>query len=102
VKTQNPDISDNGEAILTEFRTRFCDTELFYDKYAGGKFAEYLFKAKESLSEDENKAEKELALQRLSEAQLFIDAAHNCHNKLGVVRSAEPAAGAGATAPGEG
>ena len=102
VKTQNPDISDNGEAILTEFRTRFCDTELFYDKYAGGKFAEYLFKAKESLSEDENKAEKGLALQRLSEAQLFIDAAHSCHNKLGVVRSAEPAAGAGATAPGEG
>ena len=102
VKTQNPDISDDGEAILTEFRNRFCDTELFYDKYAGGKFAEYLFKAKESLSEDESKAEKGLALQRLSEAQLFIDAAHNCHNKLGVVRSTEPAAGAGATASGEG
>jgi sulfite reductase (ferredoxin) len=102
VKTQNPDISDDGEAILSEFRSRFCDTELFYDKYAGGKFAEYLFKAKEALTEDEKRAEKELTLQRLSEAQLFIDAAHSCHNKLGMVKSAEPAAGAGATAPGEG
>lgn len=102
VKTQNPDISDDGEAILSEFRSRFCDTELFYDKYAGGKFAEYLFKAKDALTEDEKRAEKELTLQRLSEAQLFIDAAHSCHNKLGVVKGAEPAAGAGATAPGEG
>lgn len=102
VKTQNPDISEDGAAILEEFRTRFCDTELFYDKYAGGKFAEYLFKAKETLSEDESKAGKDLALQRLSEAQLFIDAAHSCHNKIGAVKIAAPAAGAGATAPDEG
>jgi sulfite reductase (ferredoxin) len=102
VKSQNPDISDDAGAILAEFRTRFCDTELFYDKYAGGKFAEYLFKAKEASAGEGNGGDKELAIQRLSEAQLFIDAAHSCHNKVGAAKISEPAAGAAASAPGEG
>ena len=33
--------------ILAEFTSRFYETQLFWDKYAGGKFAEYMFKAKE-------------------------------------------------------
>ncbi len=47
VKDQNPAISDNDEQIVIEFTRRFYETQLFWDKYAGGKFAEYLFKAKE-------------------------------------------------------
>ena len=47
VKDQNPAISENDEQIVAEFTRRFYDTQLFWDKYAGGKFAEYLFKAKE-------------------------------------------------------
>ena len=47
VKDQNPAISENDDQIIAEFTRRFYDTQLFWDKYAGGKFAEYLFKAKE-------------------------------------------------------
>ena len=87
VKTQNPGISENESQILAEFTARFYDTQLFYDKYAGGKFAEYLFKAKEFIKES-GRADTDRAVQLLQEAQLFIDAAHSCHNKVrGAVES---------------
>src|SRR6266571_315418 len=47
VKDQNPSISEDENQIIGEFTKRFYETQLFWDKYAGGKFAEYLFKAKE-------------------------------------------------------
>ena len=87
-KMKNPDISENEDQILAEFKSRFCDTQLFYDKYAGGKFAEYLFKAREFLQQG-HPVDSDRAVQLLQEAQLFIDAAHSCHNKLrGVAVSA--------------
>ncbi|HTN69865.1 MAG TPA: nitrite/sulfite reductase [Methylomirabilota bacterium] len=81
VKAQNLGISEDEDQILAEFTTRFYDTQLFYDKYAGGKFAEYLFKAKEFVREGKM-ADADRAVQLLQEAQLFIDAAHDCHNKV--------------------
>ena len=80
VKDQNPSISENQTEIIGEFTTRFVDTQLFWDKYAGGKFAEYLFKAKEFIGSGKT-ADADRAVQLLQEAQLFIDAAHDCHNK---------------------
>ncbi|MGH7888223.1 MAG: hypothetical protein ACREPG_10175, partial [Candidatus Binatia bacterium] len=98
VKDQNPSISENDEQIIAEFTQRFYDTQLFWDKYAGGKFAEYLFKAKEFIGAGKT-ADGDRAVQLLQEAQLFIDAAHDCHNKArGGVASA--AAIAPATQPG--
>jgi sulfite reductase (ferredoxin) len=82
VKAQNPAISDDENQILAEFTRRFYETQLFWDKYAGGKFAEYLFKAKEFVGAG-NGMDTDRAVQLLQEAQLFIDAAHDCHNKLG-------------------
>ena len=81
VKTQNLGISEDEQEILAEFRRRFYETRLFWDKYAAGKFAEYLFKAKEFLSEGQA-VDVDRAVQLLQEAQLFIDAAHDCHNKV--------------------
>jgi len=98
VKTQNYDISNDENAILGEFRSRFCETEIFYDKYAGSKFAEYLFKAREALKNNGNIGQ-DVALQRLQEAQLFIDAAHSCYNKLEALRAANQAS---STVAGEG
>ncbi len=87
VKTQNPGISEDEQQILAEFTSRFYDTQLFWDKYAGGKFAEYLFKAKEFIGAAKS-ADADRAIQLLQEAQLFIDAAHDCHNKVrGAVES---------------
>ncbi len=101
VKTQSYDVSNDQEVVLAEFRQRFCDTQLFYDKYAGGKFADYLFKAKDALQK-QNGIEREVAFQRLQEAQLFIDAAHSCYNKLSQMKSAVQAGSAGAASAGEG
>jgi sulfite reductase (ferredoxin) len=81
VKDQNPAISENDDQIIAEFTSRFYDTQLFWDKYAGGKFAEYLFKAKEFVGSNKS-ADADRAVQLLQEAQLFIDAAHDCHNKV--------------------
>gem|GEM_PF-5857967 len=81
VKEQNPGISEDENQILVEFTSRFYDTQLFYDKYAGGKFAEYLFKAKEFIGEG-RAVDDDRAVQLVQEAQLFIDAAHDCHNKV--------------------
>jgi sulfite reductase (ferredoxin) len=80
VKDQNPNISEDENQIIAEFTARFYDTQLFWDKYAGGKFAEYLFKAKEFIGAGKA-GDGDRAVQLLQEAQLFIDAAHDCHNK---------------------
>ena len=81
VKTQSYDAPRDDDALVDEFRRLFCDTQVFYDKYAGSTFADYLFKAREGIRQP-NGIEKGTALQRLQEAQLFIDAAHSCYNKL--------------------
>ena len=80
VKDQNPNISEDETQIIAEFTRGFYDTKLFWDKYAGGKFAEYLFKAKEFIASGKA-VDADRAVQLLQEAQLFIDAAHDCHNK---------------------
>ncbi|HEX5607240.1 MAG TPA: nitrite/sulfite reductase, partial [Candidatus Binatia bacterium] len=94
VKDQNPNVSDNENQIIAEFTRRFYDTQLFWDKYAGGKFAEYFFKAKEFIASGKA-PDADRAVQLLQEAQLFIDAAHDCHNKL---RGPAPSAAAIAAA----
>ncbi|MBI2999941.1 MAG: nitrite/sulfite reductase, partial [Deltaproteobacteria bacterium] len=101
VKTQVYDVSNDEELILSEFRQQFCDTQLFYDKYAGSKFADYLFKARDAVK-NLNGTGKESALQRLQEAQLFIDAAHSCYNKLSSMKSIDRSSSAGTASPGEG
>jgi sulfite reductase (ferredoxin) len=79
VKMQNANIADDPDQIVAEFRTRFFDTQLFWDPFAGGKFANYLFdahqKAGQPYTQDSNRY-------LLDEAQLFIDAAHSCNQKM--------------------
>ncbi|MFQ5849538.1 MAG: nitrite/sulfite reductase [Candidatus Binatia bacterium] len=101
IKTQNADISEDEDTILAEFRQRFCDTKIFYDKYAGSKFADYLFKARHALKNNGDVG-KDLALQRIQEAQLFIDAAHSCYNKLRSTGNATRAVSDATASPGQG
>src|SRR5438128_11021674 len=87
VKDQNASNYEDENQIIGEFTNHYYDTQLFWDKYAGGKFAEYLFKAKEFIGAAKS-ADADRAVQLLQEAQLFIDAAHDCHNKVrGAVES---------------
>ena len=78
IKSEFIDISDNPDSIVKEFRTRFFDTEVFFDKYARGKFAMYLFRRHETGPRDTTEA----AHQLIEEAQLFIEASHACNARL--------------------
>ncbi len=79
VRLENHDIPDDPDQVVPEFRKRYYDTKLFHDKYAGGKFAEYLFNRYED-NNREYTADKVRLL--LEETQLFIEAAHACNAKL--------------------
>lgn len=79
VKFENPDIVDDPDRIVSEFRTRYYDTQKFFDPFAGGKFANYLFDA---YRKSDQPYSLESSRYLLDEAQLFIDAAHSCSNRL--------------------
>jgi sulfite reductase (ferredoxin) len=63
-----------------EFRKHFYDTQLFFDPFAGPKFAHYFFRIHDEKARADG---KEAAHQIIEEAQLFVDAAHQCYTRLG-------------------
>mgnify|MGYP001181369682 FL=1 len=79
IKTEFIDISDDPDKIVREFRTRFFDSEVFFDRFAGGKFAQYLFRrhARSGPSDDASATR-----QLIEEAQLFLEATHACQARL--------------------
>jgi sulfite reductase (ferredoxin) len=79
VKISMPDISDDPDQIVSEFRIRYYDTQKFWDPFAGGKFASYLFEAH---ADAPKPFTTDSTRYLIDEAQLFIDAAHSCNNKL--------------------
>jgi sulfite reductase (ferredoxin) len=79
IRLQHPDVGDDPDGVVTEFRARFHDTQLFHDPFAGGKFAQYLFKTHAAA---ERGADREQAHQAIEEAQLFIEAAHACYDRM--------------------
>jgi sulfite reductase (ferredoxin) len=82
VKIANPAISEDPDQIVAEFRKDYFDTQKFWDPFAGGKFAQYLFDAHRQAGAPHT---SDSSRYLIDEAQLFIDAAHSCYNKLGSV-----------------
>jgi len=80
VKIETPNVADDPGQIVGEFRTRFYDTQKFFDPFAGGKFANYLFDAHKKSNESHT---PDSTRYLIDEAQLFIDAAHSCYNRMG-------------------
>jgi len=80
VKLVDPTIAEDADQIVSEFRKFYFDTQKFYDPFAGGKFAQYLFDAHQKAG---NPCTSDSSRYLIDEAQLFIDAAHSCYNKLG-------------------
>jgi sulfite reductase (ferredoxin) len=79
VRIKYADIPDDPDQIVQEFRTHYYDTQKFFDPYAGGKFANYLFAAhRKSKTPYTSEAVHHL----IEEAQLFIEASHSCYNRL--------------------
>jgi sulfite reductase (ferredoxin) len=79
IKTEFWDVPDDADKIVAQFRARFYDTERFFDPFAGGKFAQYLFMAHEKASRTHT---PETAHHLVEEAQLFIEASHSCYNRM--------------------
>ena len=79
VEEQFFNVAKDHDRVAEEFRTRFYDTKLFWDEYAGGKFGHYYLRAYEKRNEDYTPDE---AHRRVEEAQLVIEAAHSCYRKL--------------------
>jgi len=79
VRTEFLDVGDDADRIIGEFRTRFFDTELFFDPFAKDKFARYLFRNHE---EPLTNPSAEDAHRAIEEAQLFIDSSFSCYNRI--------------------
>ncbi|MBC8132718.1 MAG: nitrite/sulfite reductase [Deltaproteobacteria bacterium] len=79
-REKNPNLGTNPDEVVAEFRKYFYDTQLFFDPYAGGKFAQYFFRVHE---EHQNADTQEAVHQLIEEATLFVDAAHQCYARLG-------------------
>ncbi len=79
IKTEFIDVPNDPDRIVAEFRTRFFDTGIFFDRFAGGKFAQYLFRRHVRTG---TPAGVDTARQSIEEAQLFLEATHACQARL--------------------
>jgi len=79
VRTEFLDVPNNPDDIVREFRTRFIETQRFNDKYAGAKFANYLFARHQSPLES---LTEEAVRRLIEESQLFIEAAFACQTRM--------------------
>ena len=73
------------ESIQAAFKRAFYDTELFFDPFVGGKFAQYYFAAHERHLEP---PDAERAHRLVEEAQLFIEASHAFYGRLSAAKMA--------------
>ncbi len=81
--------ADDPEDVVREFRARLCETKLFYDPFAGDKFATFLFRAHAAANNGGSAAARaDAARERVEEATLFVDAAHACYARLVEKRAA--------------
>ncbi len=85
VRTEFIDVTNDPQEIVREWKTRFFDTEKFFDRFAGGKFGRYLLDRHADPAPSGNPT---TAGQRVEEAQLFIEAAHACEARLEAEKTA--------------
>jgi sulfite reductase (ferredoxin) len=85
VALELPILPPSDDDVVREFRERFYDTKLFFDRFAHGKFARPLFARHESGPVEGADAVREL----VEETQLFIDASHACQIRVAEARKLE-------------
>ncbi|HEY5656460.1 MAG TPA: nitrite/sulfite reductase [Myxococcota bacterium] len=79
VRTEYIDVTEEPDDVVREFKRRFFDTRRFFDKYAGGKFGQYLL---DRHAGPDGPADADVASRRIEESQLFIEAAHACEGRI--------------------
>ena len=73
-------VKDDADDVVSNFKAHLHDTELFHDPFAKGKFASYLLKMHGDKAYQN--ANDETAHRALDEAQLFLEAAHGCYQRM--------------------
>jgi len=79
VRTRYLPLTDDPAMIIEKFRVLFYDSKLFFDPYAGGKFAHYLFDRYEN---PPAAVDADAAQRVIGEAQLFIEACYTCEARV--------------------
>lgn len=79
-------VKDDADDVVANFKQHLHDTELFHDPFAKGKFGNYLLQMHADKSYES--ADPEVAHRTLDEAQLFLEAAHACYQRLTESRAA--------------
>ncbi len=94
VRTEYIDVTEDPDDIVGEWKTRFYDTEKFFDRFAKGKFGRYLLDLHEDPTPTGDKA---TAARRIEEAQLFVEAAHSCEARMNAAATTVGVAAGGRT-----
>jgi len=79
------DAPNDPQVIVKEFRARLYEPKLFWDRFAGGKFAQDFFRRHENPPQQHT---PDATHRLVEEAQLFIEAAHACGDKLQEAKAA--------------
>ncbi len=74
-----PNVSKTLEDTVSHFKNQYVDTEIFFDPYAKGKFAQYFLSAAEKSGQPQT---SESAHQLTEEASLFVEACHSCAGRM--------------------
>ncbi len=75
---------EDADESVHAFRRHYYDTQVFFDPFAQGKFADYFFAAH---AQRDDSPDHEQARRLVEECQLFLEAAHSCHARLLVNRT---------------
>ena len=76
VQIQWLDVPDDASVIVEQFRERFVETKLFWDRFAADQFSRYFFVRHQD--GPDVRYTKDTAHKLIEEANLFIDAAYKC------------------------
>jgi sulfite reductase (ferredoxin) len=79
LKQRNIGFPEDAESVLARFRKHLYDTQLFWDDFVGGKFAQYYLEAHENRN---NSFDAEEAHRFIEEAQVFLEACHAVYARL--------------------
>jgi sulfite reductase (ferredoxin) len=79
LKVELPDVKPDPQTVLALFKQRFLDNERFFDRFVGRSESAYFLSAAENGTRVRDLDE---AHRRVEEAQLFIEACHQCYTRM--------------------
>ncbi len=79
LRSQRIPVRNEADDIVAQFKIYFYDTKRFFDPYAKGKFANYLF---DRYANPPSEPDEDTARRRVEEANLFIEAAYACDARM--------------------